>query len=368
VTVLFGESGSGKTTVLRCLAGLERPDAGNIRFGDEIWFDRERSICLSPQQRDIGYLSQDYALFPHLTVERNIAYGLRSVSATERSVRVSDIIKMLGLEGLERRFPRQLSGGQQQRIALARAVVRRPKLLLLDEPLSALDSPTRLRLRGELRRWLAQFGVPSVVVTHDRLEALALGDQLIVLHQGRIAQTGTVQEVFSRPASLAVADILTVETILQGRIVKAANDLVTVAVDSILLTAVEQNLPANTIDVHVCIRLLTAVEQNLPANTIDVHVCIRAENVILLKGADAPSSPRNHLPATVRSLVREGPLMRVELNCGFALAALLTKQACEEMDLKPGDALTALVKAPHIHLIARCASTKPPVGDDVRSL
>jgi molybdate transport system ATP-binding protein len=332
VTVLFGESGSGKTTVLRCLAGLERPDTGNIRFGDEIWFDREQPICLSPQQREIGYLSQDYALFPHLTVEHNIAYGLRTVSATERSVRVSDIIKMLGLEGLERRFPRQLSGGQQQRIALARAVVRRPKLLLLDEPLSALDSPTRLRLRGELRRWLAQFGVPSIVVTHDRLEALALGDQLIVLHQGRIAQTGTVQEVFSRPASLAVADILTVETILQGRIVKAANDLVTVAVGSILLTA---------------------VEQDLPANTADVHVCIRAENVILLKGADAPSSPRNHLPATVRSLIREGPLMRVELNCGFALAALLTRQACEEMDLKPGDALTALVKAPHIHLIAR---------------
>ena len=332
VTVLFGESGSGKTTLLRCLAGLERPETGEIRFNNEVWFSHERSIFLPPQQRHIGYLSQDYALFPHLNVEGNIGYSLRGLPTTERAVRVADLMKRLDLVGLEQRLPRQLSGGQQQRVALARAVVRRPRLLLLDEPLSALDSPTRLRLRGELRRWLTQFGIPSVVVTHDRLEALALGDRIVVLHQGQVAQTGTVQEVFNRPANLAVAGLLTFETVQPGRIVKIADDLVMVRVGSILLAA---------------------VDQNLPATTSEVYVCIRAEDVILQKGGDSPSSPRNHLSAVVQSLTYESPLMRVELNCGFTLTALVTKQSCEEMALKLGDPVVALVKAPRIHLIPR---------------
>src|ERR1700722_6113243 len=149
VTVLFGPSGAGKTTVLRCLAGLERPESGTIRFGDETWFDAEARVCVPPQHRGVGYLFQDYALFPHLTVEGNIAYGLGNVPKAERRNRVGEAVALLRLGGLERRFPRQLSGGEQQRGALAGAGVPHPRLLLLDEPLSALDAPTRESLRRE---------------------------------------------------------------------------------------------------------------------------------------------------------------------------------------------------------------------------
>src|SRR5262249_41059495 len=142
----------------------------------QTWFDAARGVSLSPHQRDIGYLFQEYALFPHLKVARNIAYGLSGVPMVERARRVQELLDLFGLTGLEDRYPRQLSGGQQQRVALARVLAQRPRLLLLDEPLSALDAPTREPLRRELRRLLTGFGVPTVLVTHDRTEALALGD------------------------------------------------------------------------------------------------------------------------------------------------------------------------------------------------
>ncbi len=329
LTVLFGSSGSGKTTMLRCLAGLEKPDSGTIKFGDELWFDSSTSVFVPPQQRNIGYLSQDYALFPHLNVVHNIGYGLRGLPAGEKAVRVTELMRLLGLEEFGRRFPRELSGGQQQRVALARAVVRRPRLLLLDEPLAALDTPVRTRLRGELRRLLTQFGIPTVLVTHDRTEALALGDDLVVMDNGKNIQQGPPHEVFSRPASLAAAGAVAVETVLPGRVVEVG-DLVTVAVGTIKLTA---------------------LGGDLPPGTAGVYVCIRAEDVILMRGEGVRSSPRNCLPAVVRSLVREGPMMRIDLDCGFPLAALLTKQACEELELDKSLQVLALIKAPNVHLI-----------------
>ena len=332
ITVLFGASGSGKTTVLRCLAGLERPDEGSIRFGDQVWSDAARNIFLPSRERKIGFVPQDYALFPHLNVERNIAYGLDKLASGERQQRVAETLDWLGLADLEKRLSRELSGGQQQRVALARAVVRRPRLLLLDEPLSALDTPTRLRLRGELRGLLRQLNLPTLLVTHDRQEALTLGDDLVVMHEGRVVQQGPASEVFSRPSSLAVAGILAVETIQPGRILHCADGLATVALG----------------ETH-----LTALAQDLPAGTSEVFVCIRAEDVILTNGEDTHSSPRNRLPAIVRRLTHEGPLVRVELDCGFPLLALLTKQGCAELSLREGTAVRALVKAPQIHLIPR---------------
>ncbi len=208
VLVLFGPSGSGKTTVLRCLAGLERPDRGSIRFGTQSWFDSADHVCLPPQERDIGYLSQNYDLFPHLTVARNIAYGLNRLTSSQSRQRVDELLELFELTGLERRYPGQLSGGQQQRVALARAVARRPRLLLLDEPLSALDARTRRQLRRDLRHWLAVMGVPALLVTHDRAEALELGQLAVIMSAGRVCQTGTVEEVFAHPASAEVARIV----------------------------------------------------------------------------------------------------------------------------------------------------------------
>jgi molybdate transport system ATP-binding protein len=278
----------------------------------------------------VGFVPQDYALFPHLTVTRNVGYGLPELSATERGRRVAESLRWVGLEQLADRWPRALSGGEQQRVALARAVVRRPQLLLLDEPFAALDTPTRLRLRGELRQRLRQLNIPTVLVTHDRFEALALGDEVVVIQDGRNAQQGMVHEVFSRPVNLAVAEITAVETIQPGRVCERRDGLVTVTVGS---------------------ARLTAVAGDLPADATGVYVCIRAEDVILLRTEAVQTSARNHLAVTVRTLVREGPLVCIHLDGGFPLKALLTQSACDELALQEGAHLVALVKAPQVHLI-----------------
>jgi molybdate transport system ATP-binding protein len=207
VTALVGPSGCGKTTVLRCLAGLDAPELGRVTFGEGVWFDAARRINLPPQSRAIGFLFQEYALFPHLTVFENIAFGLPRVGKSETGRRVGELVAMLQLGGLEGRVPHQLSGGQQQRVALARTVAPRPRLLLLDEPLSALDAPTRAELRGELRRALSQWAIPTIVVTHDAVEVQALADDVVVMCEGQVRQHGSVDEVFSRPVDPDVARI-----------------------------------------------------------------------------------------------------------------------------------------------------------------
>ena len=217
-------------------------------------------------------------------------------------------------------------------MSLARALLASPRLLLFDEPLASLDLQLKARIIPYLARIRDEFRLPMLFVTHDRFETLSLADQMVVLVKGKVAQTGSVQEVFSRPANLAVAGLLAVETVHPGRIQKSENGLVTVKVGS---------------------TVLFAMEEDFSSTSKEVYVCTRAEDVILVKGSDSPSSARNHLPGIVQSLVREGPLMRVELDCGFTLAALLTKQACEEMALRQGEPVVALVKAPHIHLIPR---------------
>jgi len=199
VTVLFGPSGSGKTTILRCLAGLERPSRGRITFAGETWFDGEAGVQVSPQARAIGYLFQDYALFPHLTLYGNIVYAMPGADRAVRDAQVQALLRLLRLEGLEARRPAQLSGGEQQRVALARVLARRPRLLLLDEPLSALDAPTREQVRGELRELLRSQGIPTVCVTHDRAEAWALADDVAVMGGGRVLQVGPPDVVFKSP-------------------------------------------------------------------------------------------------------------------------------------------------------------------------
>ncbi len=331
ITVLFGASGAGKTTVLRCLAGLERPDEGNVEFGETTWVDVEAGVFLPARERQIGFVPQDYALFPHLSVSHNIGYGLNKLSSSQRHQRVAEALNLVQLSGVEGRLPHELSGGQQQRVALARAIARHPCLLLLDEPLSALDLPTRQRLRGELRALLGRLEIPTLLVTHDRTEAMALGEHLVVMHEGKLVQQGTVPEVFSRPANLDVAAIVAVETVQPGRILERA-ELATVTVGSVKLTA---------------------LGNDLPAGATDVYVCIRAEDVILVRGEPAKSSPRNVLSGRVCALTPEGPMRRVELDCGFPLMALLTKQACEELAIEPGIQVLALVKVPQIHLIPK---------------
>jgi molybdate transport system ATP-binding protein len=330
VTVLFGPSGSGKTTVLRCLAGLERPDGGKILYGDEVWFDAERKVWLPPQKRHIGYLFQEYALFPHLTVEQNIAYGLRSLSPSEQHKRIAEMLELLGLTELTAQRPGYLSGGERQRVALARALAPRPKLLLLDEPLSALDAPTREQLRGELRRLLLGFQIPTILVTHDRLEALALGDRMAVFIEGQIRQVGTVPEVFSRPADLTVAGAVGMENVLPARVLASEGEIVTLEIGKKVLIAVGS------------------------ISEREVFACIRAEDVLLYKEEASPGmSARNRLRGCIAETSPAGPLVRVTVDCGFPFVAVVTRQAQEELALCEGERVTAVVKAAAIHLIPR---------------
>jgi molybdate transport system ATP-binding protein len=318
VTVLFGPSGAGKTTLLRLIAGLERPDSGSIVFRGEEWFGGR---SLAPQQRRAGFLFQDYALFPHLSAEANVAFGARDGKRAEH------FIGAFGLGELRAHFPRQLSGGQQQRVALARALAADPGLLLLDEPLSTLDAVSRTRTRQDLRRMLLESGVPSIVVTHDRAEAIALGDWIAVMIDGAIRQTGPVRDVFRRPADSRVAESLGVENILPAEIVARHAGLLTVAVGPARLECVDGG------------------ESGV------VLACIRAEDVAVTRAAHLESSARNRVAGAVREVVIEGPLARIEIDCGFPLVALVTAQSAGELDLRAGEKICAVVKATSLHLL-----------------
>ena len=330
VLILFGPSGSGKTTLLRCLAGLEWPEEGRIQFGSTTWVDASSNIRLSPQVRRIGYMPQDYALFPTHTVAGNIEYGLSDLPAAARQERVRDLVSLLQLQGLEQAKPAQLSGGQQQRVALARAIARRPQLLLLDEPLSALDAPTRAKLCSELRMLLKQLAIPAVVVTHNWAEALTLGDIIAVMSAGQVLQVGLPQEVFSRPANAEVARIVGVETVVQGQVIENANGLATVAVNGTRLKGLSSD-----------------------AIGAAVYVCIRAEDVVVEQAGSSMTSARNHLMGRVSEIAPQGVMVQVTIDCGFPLTATITRGAVEDLRLVPGASVIAAIKAGAVHLVPR---------------
>ena len=332
VMVLFGPSGSGKTTILRCLAGLDRPQHGFIRFGEDVWFDRATGVNRSPQQRRLAYVSQDYGLFPHLTVEQNVRFGMDPPAPAGRD-RVEIILRRVHLEGTSKRLPTQLSGGERQRVALARALARDPHLILLDEPLAALDQPLRDPMRQELRQFLRSIEVPSVVVTHDRVDALTLGDRMAVLSGGRIRQIGLVHEVFSRPSDVTVATSVGVENVLPGYVAETTDGLATVRVGEAHIRAAQD-----------------------AAITPSVFVCIRAEDVLLETSQRSETSARNRWTGHVVATQMEGSVVRVTLDCGFLLSALITRPAYDDLRLGPDSTAMAVVKATAVHLIPRGSS------------
>ena len=339
VLVLFGPSGAGKTTILRQIAGLERPDAGVVSFGDEVWCDTARGIWRPTQARRIGFVFQEPTLFPHLSVRDNVRYGVRLGSDWGQTrVRLGSdfnptpIEQMLEIGHMGSRYPRALSGGEAQRVALARALAPAPRLLLLDEPFAALDAPSRLRLRRDLRALLQATGTPAILVTHDRTEALAVADTAAVVIGGRVRQSGPVDVVFGHPADADVAASLGIEAVLPGRVIASAGGIIEVAIDAAVL--------------HVA-------EREPVADGAGVYACIRAEDVTLESRGPGAASTRNHLAARVVSIASEGPIDRVSLDCGFALDALITRRSRDEMGLQPGAQVTAAIKATSVHLVPR---------------
>ncbi len=330
---LFGVSGSGKSTLVELVAGLRRPQAGRIALGETVLADAATGEFLAAQERRIGFVPQDGALFPHLTVEGNLRFAERRAPVADRAERRAQVCALLGIGGLLGRMVTGLSGGERQRVALARALVSAPRLLLLDEPLAALDAARKEAILPHLRRVRDELRLPMLFVSHAREEVLGLCDELAVLAEGRLLQHGPVAEVFRRPASDAVARIVGVETVLPGRLLGGDGALAAVEVGGVRLHG---------------------LADRLPAGTEAVLVSIRAEEVMLVRdGGAAGTSARNRWRGTVVALIDEGVLVRVELDCGFPLVARLTRQAAAELALAPGASVTALVKAPSVHLIPR---------------
>jgi iron(III) transport system ATP-binding protein len=222
IVVLLGPSGCGKTTTLRCVAGLEHPTAGSISIAGKVVSAPSRGISVAPRHRDLGMVFQSYAVWPHMTVRQNVVYPLkhRGVARTEATTKVDEALALVGLTEYAERPVVALSGGQMQRVALARSIVYRPKLLLLDEPLSNLDAKLRIRLRDDLRRILKAAGMTALYVTHDQAEAVVLGDRIGVMRDGKLLQMGTPDEIYNRPADLFVANFTGATNELTGVLVE----------------------------------------------------------------------------------------------------------------------------------------------------
>ncbi len=278
VVALFGPSGAGKTLTLQCLAGLVSPDEGRVVVNGAVFFDRQAGIDLPAQKRRLGYVFQGYALFPHLSVADNVGYGLHGQPRAKRRRRTAEVLERLGLDDLAGRRPRELSGGQQQRVALGRALAVNPELLLLDEPLSALDAPLRRQLRQELMAIVRDWGKATVLVTHDLAEAFQLADRVVVYEAGRVVQQAPKTELLSAPASERVARLMGVRNIMTGTVLKATPDRIQLRWRGQTLEAV--NSPAHSY---------------LPDAGAPLSFFIRPEYVRLIRKDRAPADAAHHM-------------------------------------------------------------------------
>jgi molybdate transport system ATP-binding protein len=318
---LAGPSGAGKTTLLRAVAGLLRPEDGSVAIGGEIWLDTRTGVSMPPERRSVGLVFQEYALFPHMTVAENVAYGGRA--------RAAELLERFGLAPLARARPAELSGGERQRVALARALARDPRVLLLDEPLAALDTQTRAALRAELGERLRELGLPTLLVTHDYGDAAALAERIGVLVEGRIVQLGTAAELVAAPASPFVAEFTGVN-FLRGAARPRPDGLTEVQLaDGQILYSTD-------------------------ADSGDVGVIVFPWEVTLARSAPADSA-RNHLTGRIRTLVPVGNRVRVRVG---PLTAEITAASAEQLHLRRGEQVVATFKAAGTRLVPVASGTR----------
>jgi len=326
---LAGPSGAGKTSVLRVVAGLVRPDWGLVSCREEVWLDTARWIDMAPEQRRCGYLFQEYALFPHLSARQNVAYPLRALARGERHRRALELLDRFGVAHLADVRPRTLSGGERQRVALARALARRPDAILLDEPLSALDARTRASASREITAVLRETGVPALLVTHDFSEAALLGNRIGVIDDGRVIQQGTAAELAASPASAFIADF-TGAVVLTGNARPGQDGLTHVSLDGG--------------------GVVTSTQPGDGRVAVSVYPW---EIIIEPNGRPHPGSAQNHLEVEITSVTAVGNRIRVGLAAPQPFTAEISDHAAHQLDLAPGTRAVATWKAAATRLLSR---------------
>lgn len=325
ITIVFGRSGSGKTTLLRAIAGLA-PAQGRITAGDRVLLDSASTLVLPPQRRRVGFVFQQLALFPHLTARANIEYGLANMPVDARTSRVNAIAQSFGIAHLLDRKPPAISGGERQRVALARALVTDPDVLLLDEPLSALDHATQSHIIADLRRWNETHAIPVLYVTHAHREAFSLGERVIVLDNGRVVADGVPHEVLESPSQEPVARLAGFENLFDATV-----------------TALHHE--AGTMECRIggtaCV--IEVPYGEVPSGA-EVRLAIRAGDILVGTVLPQGLSARNILPGTIQSLRREGARVVAIVDAGGVFEVHLTPGATSSLALSPGRAVWLVIK------------------------
>lgn len=333
-TVLFGASGAGKSTLLDCIAGLQAPDAGSIRLDGDVFFDAKEKCTLPAQKRRIAYVFQSLALFPHLSAEENVAYGLSGTNVGERRDRVERILGGFHIGGLRRRKPAELSGGEKQRVALARSLVTQPRVLLLDEPLTGLDAMLRRSILQDLREWNESNRIPILYVTHNREEVDAVGERVVALADGKVVAAGDPREVLDSPRSVGLARAAGFENLLEAHVLehRAEDGVMRVALDG---SQCELEIP------------LGAAR---PGDS--VRVAIRAGDILLATEKPRGLSARNILGGAVKSIERRGTLVIAEIDAGAIFTVHVTPGAVRALALAPGTPVYLVLKTHSCHVVS----------------
>jgi len=337
-TILFGASGSGKTTLLDCVAGLVTPDAGRIGVGERALFDSNARIDVPVAKRSVGYVLQDLALFPHLTVEQNAEYGLAHRPRPERRELASATLQEFRIDHLRHQRPAKISGGERQRVALARALVTDPCVLLLDEPLAALDRATKAMIIDDLRRWNQGHSIPILYVTHSHEEVTALGERVLVMEQGRILAQGTPHEVMRAPAQETVAQLAGFENIFDATVYLIHEDRGTITC----------RLPGPAGNFVLLETPLIRAETGSR-----LRVGIRAGDILLGIAKPVGLSARNVIAGHVVSLERRDMIVATRVDCGVEMEVYLTLAARDALELTAGKEVWLVIKTHSCHLMQK---------------
>lgn len=334
ITMLFGASGSGKTTVLRCLAGFRRPERGRLAIGDTVLFDSDQHVDLRPGRRRVGYVFQQLALFPHMTVEQNIHYGLSTMEPAVRRERTEAVAESFRIADLLHRRPGDVSGGERQRVALARSLVTDPRLLLLDEPLSALDHVSKSRIIEDLRAWNAARGIPILYVTHSHGEVFALAERVIVLDRGAVVAEGTPGDVLETPAHEPLAQLAGFQNFFHATVMSVRPDAGT--------------MHCRLAGCDVELEVLRARAEPGAA----VRIAVRAGDILLANQEPHGLSARNVLPGRVVSIERQGATVILCVDAGARFEVHLTPGAIESLQLAPGRPVWMVIKTHSCRVVA----------------